>query len=670
MAEVQFNPYNVNIDSVSPSIIKTDTKTTVKVKVENKGVGGQFYMNITDYPSGWDVTLETDGFEFIDGGDDKKFSVSIETNGSQGDYELEVEVFAVQGYLQYPAGDGSVDIEVMAPPGDFYITSPTQNEVVDQDFFIQWTVSNRADTYDLSMAKFVGGIPEDPPSLIVPDLNSINYQVSFASLERGATYEVNLVAKNAVGESDNTDGARIFSAKPYDFVGEFYATAPTQNQQVVSSPAFSWLASANAWKYDLNVLPEVGGQPSNDGAIIISDLTTTFYQWQYAPLEGGQAYYYSIRAYGEGPDNSRLNEQGLVRFLVSGIDDFSLIQPAVNQEKVTLNPEFRWLTAEGAQEYYFELYGLPETGPQYHFHSTTIAQVPGFISYTLPNSLTLSRNETYIWRVTALRNEEEKENNDGPRIFKTTQLQPFNLANPKSYQPDVTPIPTFVWEESITAESYTVEVAERLPNGEPDDTTTKYSAPLTDTSWLWSYIPLERGKQYLWRVQATDGVSTIYSAGDYQPFTVMPLVPFDLLSPADLSTDIQIQPILQWEEVELATGYNVHLLVDGEWYTFLEVPANQHAVDLIDYDLTLAGNTTYIWSVEALAEDVSLFTSYAWSFTTRAREVVTSCDVIDFLTKRQYFSDDDMTKFGIITTPIDASTYIIRTLVDDDHCER
>jgi len=102
---------------------------------------------------------------------------------------------------------------------------------------------------------------------------------------------------------------------------------------------------------------------------------------------------------------------------------------------------------------------------------------------------------------------------------------------------------------------------------------------------------------YYWKVRARAPVVTPYSSA--RKFTVEPMTPLTVNTPASGAVDVNRNPTLVWTALPGATSYNVQIDSDPS-FTVPEVIAQSSVPFYFLQDKTLEYSTVYYWRVRAL----------------------------------------------------------------------
>lgn len=660
-------PHTGLVESFSPGVLHGTQFTTINIVVRNTGTTTYFRLDVDTIPTGWSVANLSPAERIINSGATSTFQISANPGGFLGDAAINVKLYVYE-FLTDPILIDNVNllVEAILPPGTFFIQAPFANEVVPfEPFDIAWTIPGEVTGYDLKIHRTAGAQLVNPPVFTANNLTSTIYTYDMRNLDRTQEYAIVVDAKNEVGKASNADGPRRFTIEQAVPPGVFDLTSPTSNQTTSRYPSITWTASANAQTYTVNVLPEVNGQPVSNPVRTVPNLVFLNYAWTDPPLEPG-AYYVSVLAVGEG--GTKLNRQGLVRFVVSAVQPFNLLAPDDGVNMQPHRPTFRWQRMPGADKYCLLVLNADET--LFDFQYLDQPAGSGDIEYQWKASNPLKPAQTFIWYVAAFAGSEFALSNSR-RMLGTTPLRTFDLLTPESGSVGAPLQPEFTWEPAPAAIRYQVQVAPIRADGSPDVGERQESLFLTEPEWNGSTLFLQNGTQYAWRVSASDGQNTIYNYGEWQPFrTTVFTDGFNLTTPANGATGARTEPILRWESVGGATGYRVAIGADGKWLLpYIEVDGNLPEADLLAEGIRLNGLTKYYWTVWALADGEEKFANQGFEFTTRAREETTNCDVLQHLLGLQSLTSDERLQAGVIGE-LDAAQFIIlRNLPDAPSCD-
>lgn len=168
-------------------------------------------------------------------------------------------------------------------------------------------------------------------------------------------------------------------------------------------------------------------------------------------------------------------------------EDEALNQPIINT--------FVWEPAVFASHYQLQI------GTDPNFVNPPLLDIDVYsIQYTLPDSI-LDYSSQYFWRV---KSKNSQENSDWSEVRSfTTQIEPPAppaLISPENEGEQVDLAPLFVWYESLTATSYTIEIS----SDSDFSTIVTTISNLNDTSFELSGGFLASLTQYWWRMRASN----------------------------------------------------------------------------------------------------------------------------------------------------------------------
>jgi hypothetical protein len=152
------------------------------------------------------------------------------------------------------------------------------------------------------------------------------------------------------------------------------------------------------------------------------------------------------------------------------------------------------------------------------------------------------------------------------------------------------------WETKTGATRYAVHVQTS------DGKETIVSPSNTTTGKQYTVTGLIGGKQYRWRIKASEPIESPYS--DFWYFTVAPAEGvFDVTSPMRGAVGVDIEPVFVWTSAAGATGYEIVVSEDPS-FAIIDFSRNIAAgLTMYKAEETLAYNTTYYWRVRAAGGD-------------------------------------------------------------------
>ncbi len=388
-------------------------------------------------------------------------------------------------------------------------------------------------------------------------------------------------------------------------------------------PNFVWRRSPGAKTYEVRI--------SNDPNFILyahemrvvnNDPDTLS---QIGILWGG-TFYWKARAANEAGSG---NWSQIYSFEVIPPSPDILWSPDWNAKNVPLNTLFSW-RASGASSYRLKVGKSVTKVPSPH--SSPVSQwedvTETIIDVSVPNNGTetvgyfvtgLAQNTRYYWRP-------DPEYQGGPGFVLRSSASSFTtivtgppatptLASPGNGATDVSTSPTLSWNGASGASSYQLQVA----------TNTGFSALVLDqngvTETSRGLSGLANSTTYYWRVRAVNdsGASAYSSVWNFTTSSPPPPPPDPppapiLISPANGTSDVPVNPTLSWSTSARATSYRLQVATNT---SFSALVFNQSGITGTSHSLSgLVQNTTYYWRVAAQNADGDSPWSLVWSFTT------------------------------------------------------
>lgn len=662
---------------VTPDLVSTRDRTPLTVQVTNTGIGSPYRMEI-EGDAGLNAVLITTDPISLQSGRSATYTVDV-SPADPGSYSLRIAVYGEDPPDEVKVQERTFTVRAAAPPETFLILQPNQDAVLEGQFDIVWTPSPNAENYDIHLYEYAGADPVKPALLVFSNRTGTSFRYSTASLQKGKRYAVEIFAKNEIGVLNNAEGLRSFFVQAAPDASGFSVLQPQLDEKLTTTPRILWQPAANALKYRVTLFTESNGMPSPTPLRVVDDILTTSYDWSNPPLEPSRNYYVTVYAFGESGIPVQ-NVGGPIRFFASALGDFYLVYPAENENGINPKPEFRWQAASGAHGHTIFIYEETADGDEL-FHAAVTGTDAVVVRYRLPEGRPLRPDTVYRWVVVAFRTDaagnvtELRETADSDRFFRTTRMSEFMIRYPWSEAVGVPQVPTFRWDPTTGGLNYFVEVTRPMSNGKPNEATILQSRPIPANEWVSEFPPLLLGGNYFWRVWGFDGKTAVFNLGGWQKFQVTKLAPFNLLAPADDTSDTSMTLTLEWEPVANAQGYAVHLSIPGRRvYEPLLVDATVPAVTLPREHLKLNSKTDYEWHVEAFAQDGAdtRVSNETWTFGTGFRGLgdppLGACDVLEHLIGQQLLSATDRVYYdGLLNPVLDASAYI-RVAKDRGEC--
>ena len=329
-------------------------------------------------------------------------------------------------------------------------------------------------------------------------------------------------------------------------LGEVSLISPADDSEDVAVvPTFRWSAVDGAAGYQIQVSES---RNMRNRVIDFRGVAGTSFT-PADPLDEDDTHYWRVRALeddddDEGPWSERWSfETGELP------NRPSLSSPSHQEDEAPLSPQLVWQNTSGADSYEVEVSTDSDFSPLI-FEQSGIAGT----SLTLPMSL--QSDTRYYWRVRA-----SNEIGDGPfsnsRWFRTIESSPsqVSLASPADGATGVSTTPTFSWQSTAGAGSYTLEVS-----GSSGFASFVIQVSGLTSSSFTPANPLVNGALLYWRVRATNSVGDGPNSSVRQ-FTTLIGGPTQvtLISPANGSDDVGASPTLVWQAVEGANNYRVQV---------------------------------------------------------------------------------------------------------------
>lgn len=123
---------------------------------------------------------------------------------------------------------------------------------------------------------------------------------------------------------------------------------------------------------------------------------------------------------------------------------------------------------------------------------------------------------------------------------------------------------------------------------------------------------LSSGTTYYWRVKANNGG---YESA-FSPVSIFTTAsPAQLISPVDNSTNVPINPVMQWSTVPNVNSYRLQIATTDS-FSLTSLVINQGGITSTSRQVNLVPNTQYYWRVNFISAGAQGFYSSVFSFTT------------------------------------------------------
>lgn len=196
---------------------------------------------------------------------------------------------------------------------------------------------------------------------------------------------------------------------------------------------------------------------------------------------------------------------------------FSLSSPAAGAGNISTTPTLSWTASQAASNYRIIIDDDPA------FASPIVDAITPSTGYTVSGT-PLDQATVYHWKVTAINDAGMTPSTPETRSFTTTGPLPsaFNLVAPTNGGTVDSTTPTFVWNASANAQSYTIKISQN----------SNMSSPFINVSGLTfdpghsigTYTPAEGllidGQQYYWRIEAWNVIGPRIGSPTTASFTV------------------------------------------------------------------------------------------------------------------------------------------------------
>ena len=268
---------------------------------------------------------------------------------------------------------------------------------------------------------------------------------------------------------------------------------------------------------------------------------------------------------------------------------------------IALDGTLEWNTATGADSYTVEI------ATDNTFNNVVDTQTGLTGTSATPSGLLNST--TYYWRVSAV----NAGGSSTSEIWSFTTVPAIadvpTLTAPTNNATDIPLDGTLKWNMVTGADAYSIEIASDATFSTIIDSQSSLTDPTT--------IPagLSNSMTYYWRVLSHNAGGDSAWSSTWSFTTVPAIADAPILSaPSDLSTDIALDGILDWNAVTGADNYQVQV---SELSDFSTTVLDQSGITGTTATLSgLSNSTTYYWRVLSHNAGGDSAWSAAWSFTT------------------------------------------------------
>ncbi len=281
------------------------------------------------------------------------------------------------------------------------------------------------------------------------------------------------------------------------------------------------------------------------------------------------------------------------------------LSPTLSQINVSTSPTFSWTTSAGATSY-----GL-QVSTSNSFGSFVVDQTG--LTTTSYDASGLTTSTMYYWRVNATNTYGTSSYSSTYYFTTETAATPPAapiLASPANNATNVGNHPTLYWHPAAGASTYELLVSSDNFSSVDFDFT-----GIVDTSYhihAWPSDYLELSTDYYWKVVAINTHGSDTSTTWKFTTKSSPDAP-ELVSPADLSTDVSQLPTFTWTPEFAATSYSLQIATNSSFSSMVQSHSG-----IADTTFTLATplptNTLYYWRVNSYSSATGDSSSYSGYF--------------------------------------------------------
>ncbi len=277
------------------------------------------------------------------------------------------------------------------------------------------------------------------------------------------------------------------------------------------------------------------------------------------------------------------------------------IDPYDNEKIRDTTPNLDWENVQGAIEYEIMINDTND------FSSNVLIDEITLISEYQVIAI-LENNKNYYWQI-RIKNDDAVWGDWSNTWSFNIQIKKPIVLSPSSDGTIADGTPLLDWEDVENAIGYEIDVSETT------DFNVSVVSDATLTSSEYQTInPLENKKTYYWRVKIKNEDSVWGDWSNIWSFEVQIEKPVNP-SPSDGSSIVDATPLLNWEDISTAIGYEVEVNESSDFNG--TVIANENTLLLSEYQIInpLDNIKTYYWRVKIKNEDGILGDwSNTWSF--------------------------------------------------------
>ncbi|MFI5253526.1 MAG: T9SS type A sorting domain-containing protein [Bacteroidota bacterium] len=485
---------------------------------------------------------------------------------------------------------------IIAAPIAPNLITPTNN-AIDQSISptMVWSQSTTATAYHIQVATDTGFT-----SKVIPDDTTLTDTFKNVSgLTNSTVYYWRVRAKNIGGWSGWSNRWSFTTIIAAPLAPNLIIPANNATNQSVS-PIMLWNHSLTATAYHIQVATDTGFT----SRVIPDDTTLTDTFKNVSGLANSTVYYWRVQAKNLGGWSGWSTRWSFTTIIAAPLTP-NLITPSNGSTNQPITPTMVWNLSVSATAYHIQV--ATDTG-------FTIKVIPDdtTLTDTFKNVNGLTNSTVYYWRVRA-KNVGGWSGWSTRWSFTTIIAAPLspNLITPSNGSTNQSASPTMVWNHSITATAYHIQVATDTGFTSkviPDDTT------LTDT--FKNVSGLTNKTIYYWRVRAKNiggwsGWSTKWS---FTTIIAAPGIPV-LLNPISNSIDQPTTLMFRWQQLPTTISYHIQVATDTG-FTSKDIPDDTTLTDTFKNVSGLTNSTVYYWRVRA--KNVGGWSGWSnrWSFTT------------------------------------------------------
>lgn len=343
---------------------------------------------------------------------------------------------------------------------------------------------------------------------------------------------------------------------------------------ILTNPTFSWIATAGASSYTLQV-----STSSSFVTTVYSNATITGTSQQVTGLVGGTVYFWRVNAKNTAGTSAYSSRS----FTTITAGTPTLVAPLNGALHQSVNPTFVWNVVPGAGSYRLQV-STSNTFATTLFNDSTLTNTSQLISG-------LSVGTTYFWRVNSKISGQTSAYSDVWSFTTIAVPAVPTLVTPLNAAINQSVTPTLIWNDVPASDTYRLQVS----------TSNTFAATVYDdstrTSTSQQVTGLAIGTTYFWRVNAKNLAGTsAYSTVRSFTTIVAPAAPV-LFAPTDAAINQPVDPSLIWLAVSGATTYRLQVSTVN---TFATTLYNDSTLTSTSQQVSgLAVGTTYFWRVNA-----------------------------------------------------------------------